>query len=236
MLRTIATSPSFIYEVLILEVNNDKQGCLQHPHAARPASDAPDTCTLALGAALSELSREARYCATSMNNRSIQAKKIISPCLTIKKEKNSCNMHCYSNGKKLLTPFLPALMVPGYPWGAASGVPASTVCGGHTVTGEAGQLRASQHPSNDCRKLLMFSCIAGSLPVGNNALYCREPRFPAKSRRGASPRLCPLLPTPHHWHRAGGKRDFTLSTEEEKKAARPLFSKAVLLRKNSEVV
>lgn len=103
-------------------------------------------------------------------------------------------MHWYSNGKRLVTPFLPALMVPGCPWGAALGVPAPTVCwGGHTVTRQAGQLGASRRLGNDCRKLLMFSCIAGSLPAGNNALYCGAPRFPAKPRRG--PALASAL---HH--------------------------------------
>lgn len=49
-------------------------------------------------------------------------------------------------------------------WGAVPGVPALTVGWGHAATGEAGRLGASQHPSDDCRKLLMFSCIAGVPP------------------------------------------------------------------------
>jgi len=132
-------------------------------------------------------------------------------------------MHCYSNGKRLVAPFLPTPMVPGCPWGTAPGVLAPTMCWGHTVTREGGWLGASRRPSDDCKKLLMFSCIAGSLPAGNNALYCGAPRFPAKSRRGASPRLCPPLLAPHHQPRAGGKRDFALSTEGEKRQHDPCF-------------
>lgn len=137
MLRTIATSPSFIYEVLILEVNNYKQGCLQHPHTARPASDAPDTSTLASGAAMSELSRDARYCATSMNNRSIQAKKIISPCLTIKKgKKKKLQYALLQQWQKTSNTLPPCPSGASVPMGCSLGGPSlDRVLGAHSYRG-----------------------------------------------------------------------------------------------------
>lgn len=68
-------------------------------------------------------------------------------------------------------------------------------------------------PGRCLQKVLMFSCIAGSLPAGNNALSCAFRPAPS----GDSPSPCPP-----HGHT---QRDFTLSMKGGKRQREPCFPK-----------